>query len=447
MTTIVLPPDLRHTEVAPAPNGISKDREASRQNFQAKADNQTCDGRRIYIYKLPAEFNEFVGKGCENWVFEFWRLCDDILNNGFGRLMNLTADPVATKLLQPSSAWYQTDQFSLEVIFHHRLLTYPCLTEDPERASLFYAPFYHALDVTRYLYNPDLVLRDALTERFLTWLRGQLLWQRTHGRRHMLVLGRIIWDFHRAPPSTWGSSLLAHRDLRNVTKVLIERCVWDDHTVAIPYPTNFHPASDAELTSWQATVRSANRTQFVSFAGSSRGRNMTEMVRGALFDQCAQSPNCKHLICTQKRCAENAQTIYKLALESVFCLQPAGDSPTRKGIFDTLLSGCIPVLFDRDQGVDQYLWHLQGNGSDYSVLLDGRAVTYAAYDVMAHLERIPEAEIRRLQENVVRLLPSLLYRNPVLAGQYSTKDAFDIAIDSALARFDREDGGRSASVT
>ena len=30
---------------------------------------------------------------------------------------------------------------------------------------------------------------------------------------------------------------------------------------------------------------------------------------------------------------------------SVFSLQPAGDDPARKGIIDSVTSGCIPVLF------------------------------------------------------------------------------------------------------
>ena len=31
---------------------------------------------------------------------------------------------------------------------------------------------------------------------------------------------------------------------------------------------------------------------------------------------------------------------------SVFCLQPAGDSATRKSFYDSVICGCIPVLFE-----------------------------------------------------------------------------------------------------
>ncbi|XWS09224.1 hypothetical protein CRYUN_Cryun40dG0067200 [Craigia yunnanensis] len=33
---------------------------------------------------------------------------------------------------------------------------------------------------------------------------------------------------------------------------------------------------------------------------------------------------------------------------SIFCLQPLGDSYTRRSIFDSILAGCIPVLFHPD---------------------------------------------------------------------------------------------------
>ena len=206
--------------------------------------------------------------------------------------------------------------------------------------------------------------------------------------------------------------------------------------MAVPYPTNFHPASESELQLWQARVRSAQRTQFVSLAGAAREG---ESVRGEVFRQCAGSPKCLHVVCTQQLCVKNPQTMYKLALDSVFCLQPAGDSPTRKGIFDSLVSGCIPVLFFRNQTVLQYLWHLPGDGSQYSVQIDGAAVATDHYDVIAHLERIPEWRIQQLRENIVQILPTLIFRNPTLAGTYTSKDAFDVSIDSLFNQFDRLD--------
>lgn len=418
----------------------SKTSDPPRGCYQPKPlSAEQCDGRYVFIYDLPPEFNSDLSVDCMKRP----PTCDDFSNGGFGDRMDLPQSDAMASVLQPPSAWFHTDQFSLEVLIHRRLkLSYPCLTQNATQASLFYIPFYHGLDVARYIDNPDFTVRDHLSTKLLTWLRDQESWRVHKGNRHVLVLGRLVWDFWRRSSglgaSTWGSAILTYPELVNVTKLFIERSPWsieNQNQIAIPYPTGFHPASDQQLRAWKDTVRRSHRTELVSFAGSARSNISKSIVRGELLDQCGRSPLCKLDLCTEALCRQNSQTIYKLALESVFCLEPAGDSPTRKGIFDTLVAGCIPVVFNRDQTVLQYLWHLPGNGSSYSVMLDDEAVVNH-YDVMQHLRRIPLAEVMRLQQNIVQLLPRLLYRNPLLDGQYTAKDAFDVAIDSLLDRLE-----------
>lgn len=146
--------------------------------------------------------------------------------------------------LQPRSAWYMTDQFSLEIIMHKRLKTYPCLTQDPSQATAFYIPFYHGLDLTRHIYNSNFTARDHLLNRFMDWLRRQEPFQRYQGHRHVLVLGRIVWDFIRCKRGSpgcvgphWGSPLLLFPETYNMTKLFIERSPWPDpFRVSLPSP-------------------------------------------------------------------------------------------------------------------------------------------------------------------------------------------------------------------
>lgn len=42
---------------------------------------------------------------------------------------------------------------------------------------------------------------------------------------------------------------------------------------------------------------------------------------------------------------------------SRFCLMPGGDFPTRKGLLDAMLSGCIPVTFELAAGIKQWTHH------------------------------------------------------------------------------------------
>ena len=49
-------------------------------------------------------------------------------------------------------------------------------------------------------------------------------------------------------------------------------------------------------------------------------------------------------------------SIARLYWNSTFCLQPQGDAVSRKAIVDSLLLGCIPVLFHEGQA-QQWPWH------------------------------------------------------------------------------------------
>jgi hypothetical protein len=90
--------------------------------------------------------------------------------------------------------------------------------------------------------------------------------------------------------------------------------------------------------------------------------------------------------------------------------------------------------------VDQYLWHLPGDSSRYSVMISDDAVVNH-FDVMKHLKSIPREEVAKLQENVLELLPRILYRNPELQGEYKSKDAFDVVVDSFVEQFRIQDPG------
>ena len=51
---------------------------------------------------------------------------------------------------------------------------------------------------------------------------------------------------------------------------------------------------------------------------------------------------------TGEELGESREALYVRAkASSVFCLEPEGDSPDRKSVYDSLLLGCIPVVFSR----------------------------------------------------------------------------------------------------
>ena len=76
-----------------------------------------------------------------------------------------------------------------------------------------------------------------------------------------------------------------------------------------------------------------------------------------------------------------------LSARSVFCLQPIGDLMTRKGLFDSLLQGCIPVTFDSLTAVVMYTWHWdEAFWSQVTVQYSFHPVAHRYFDPVAALE-------------------------------------------------------------
>ena len=90
-------------------------------------------------------------------------------------------------------------------------------------------------------------------------------------------------------------------------------------------------------------------------------------------DTCARP--AERVIDTNRRGApkdEPVVAIARLYREATFCLQPMGDSITRKAMVDAVLLGCIPVFFHAGQRL-QWPWHAGG-------WIDAASLTFATYD-------------------------------------------------------------------
>ncbi|KAL2517096.1 Exostosin family protein [Abeliophyllum distichum] len=396
------------------------------RSWASDSDHESCDGRGIYIYELPPKFNRDLLAQCGDMI-PWMDFCSFLSNEALG-------EPIQ-KL---GKGWYHTHQYSLEPIFHARALKHPCRVYDPNGAKLFYVPYYGGLDILRWHFkNVSDDVKDSLGSEVLRWLESQGPWYRNLGKDHVFVLGKISWDFRRKDKSSWGTRFLELDEMQNPIKLLIERQPWHINDIGIPHPTYFHPQTDDDIVSWQLKIIKSNRKTLVSFAGAARPDSPNN-VRSILIEQCISTHNgeCKFLNCTSGVC-DQPQSIIELFTESQFCLQPSGDSPTRKSVFDSLISGCIPVLFDPLTAYYQYPWHLPQDFDKFSVFIDNDKVRNKTVNVVERLMKIPSRERENMKRYIVyELLPGLLY------GDSNSKfdkfqDAFSITINNLLERLKR----------
>lgn len=389
-----------------------------------------CPSGRIYVYDLPAKFNADLLTACSSLV-PWTDLCPALDNNGIGIALDLPS-------WLGTGCWYLTSQFGAEVIYHARMLEHPCRTLDPDFATAFFVPFYAGLDLARYLFVPSTPKqRDELSHMLLEWLTLQATWKRHGGRDHFLTIGRITWDFRRPEismwdklwrQSGWGSDLFLTPQMQNPLRLIIEKSHYDEQEVAVPYPTSFHPRSDSDLARWQVIARSVKRKLLFSYAGGPRPQFSNDF-RGLLLEQCRQTPNCRSFDCSKERC-EHPLPVMELFVDSVFCLQPRGDSFTRRSIFDSLIAGCIPVFFWHRTAYLQYSWHLPADSDSYSVFIDRKDVRNGV-QIENILKGYSERRIEKMRETVIAAIPRFVYKVPGNSSA-SFRDAFDIAIDGVL---------------
>ncbi|KAJ4951670.1 hypothetical protein NE237_028502 [Protea cynaroides] len=393
-------------------------------------NNHDCYGRGVFVYDLPTKFNKDLLAQCgEMMSWGTTSFCEYMENEAKGM-------PIP----ELGKGWYRTHQYSLEPLFHAKVLRHRCRVYNPNDAKLFYVPYYGGLNMLRWHFkNVSDDVKDALGHELVNWLGTQQHWDRNKGTDHVFVLGKISWDFRRTIKADWGTNFLALEQMQNPMKLLIERQPWQMNDIGIPHPTHFHPQTDDDIIAWQSKIISSRRKNLVSFAGAERPDD-PDNTRSQLIKQCTSRTDkaCRFLDCKSGACSKSEKLI-ELFMESEFCLQPPGDSPTRKSVFDSLVSGCIPVLFDPFTAYYQYPWHLPEDHGKYSVFVGKEEMRQMNLDVVENLKEVPKTVKDDMRRYIVyELLPGLVYGDPT-AQLERFQDAFSISINHLINRLSKSE--------
>ena len=197
------------------------------------------------------------------------------------------------------------------------------------------------------------------------------------------------------------------------------------HLFSVPYPAAVH-AWGAHSRPWEA---SEERPVLAAYVGGDRNGTFS-YLRPKIASICEASDACETHVphdgprTCGVRCVPGLRRTFQRA---TFCLQPGGDSPYRKSVFDAALAGCIPVVFSQ-QLARVAPWH-RGNFGEHFVVLSGAAVQRGEIDVMAYLAGIPETKIAELRRNLAGVAPMLQYS----IDDSVRNDAFEALLRGALA--------------
>lgn len=281
----------------------------------------------------------------------------------------------AGPIVDKAHGQYHTDQYQLFSMIYYRALKDPRRTLDPSKATSFLIPYDFASDSAYYkncarsagvCYDFRKCPLAPTVERLLV---NSTYFQRNQGHDHVLIIGmNYAMDHYILKPKC--KALLAGT-CANCTKFAIDDYSYmyateqgilnrGDHWHAIPFPADFH---------WSAEVVGpfpwdhADRPIVASYTGSEKSfYGPSRRLRQSIGHFCGLHPqHCVHqsygLNGTRHRHMVDGHRPLQIAQQSVFCFQPTGDLMTRKGLFDAILQGCIPVLFDALTAAVMYTWH------------------------------------------------------------------------------------------
>ncbi|KAK9282862.1 hypothetical protein L1049_011086 [Liquidambar formosana] len=361
----------------------------------------TCDGSAsVYVYELPPEFNLRLLKDCRHLNI-YTDMCPHVANSGLGQPLSKMG----------STSWFATNQFTAEMLFHARVENHPCRTWDPARADLFYVPFYGGLHASSKFGEANLTARDALAvklvkEDFLGLHEEEGRWT-------------YFWSQQSPEFATCQKHDGAHRGEEPLGGGLRQH--------GIPYPSYFHPSKSDEMLTWQDRMRRSHRSHLFSFIGNPRKKEVTTkagVIRDEIIRQCGESTRCKLVKCVKgKSNCYSPREVVKVMTSSHFCLQPPGDSFTRRSTFDSFLAGCIPVFFSRHTAYSQYAWFLPSDPSAYSVYIEGNG-TGRVEEVLL---KIPRETVQRMHGKVIDMIPTITYAHPNKSHS-QFRDAVDVAL-------------------
>jgi len=332
----------------------------------------------------------------------------DLCNYGYGRLL-----PLAPEHPLAGLAWSNNDGDTDVYHLFHRLLNSTRRVHDPLAANVFFlaAPFYQIRHKPYPRYEAcGLHHNSGDWAAILDWLGQQPAWRRSGGRDHFTFLTKpYVWSRKGAPlaasgPAAWADHPVHAQLMANVVKATHWGVQADERAVAMPFSTFVHAHRGVDLPRALDRLFAAPRRHAMSYIGGMwRGgakgpyalkqKNWSTKRRvGAwchreatchalftdgppdarpppgqrappaltdVFPHCGNDSMPSRVVAAWPRLGAAARTCgypQLTYLESEFCLTPPGDAPSRRGLFDALLMGCIPVLFEPLTALYPWFW-------------------------------------------------------------------------------------------
>lgn len=334
---------------------------------------------RVFVYEMPAKFTYDL-----LWLFR----------NTYKETSNLTSNgsPVHRLIEQHSvDYWLWVDLIAPE---SERLLKNVVRVQRQEEADLFYIPFFTTIS----FFLMEKQQCKALYREALKWVTEQPAWKRSGGRDHILPVHHP-WSF-KSVRRFMKNAIWLLPDMDSTGNWYKPGQVFLEKDLILPYVPN------VELCDARCLSESRSRRSTLLFFRGRLKRNAGGKIRAKLVQELS---GAKGVVIEEGMSGEAGKEAAQRGMRrSIFCLSPAGDTPSSARLFDAIVSGCIPVIIS-----DELELPFEG-------LLDYRkiALFVSSSDavqpgwLLTFLRGIKHTRIMELQINLAKYSRHFLYSSP-----------------------------------
>lgn len=177
---------------------------------------------------------------------------------------------------------------------------------------------------------------------------------------------------------------------------------------SVPYMSDFHwSANFTETPPWKEGAERGlveKRKTLMAFFGKIRtDTSYSSKIRPFIAKECKKAGKdiCHDVFSSHFGMFDQKRN-------TTFCLEPPGDSPYRKSISESLLAGCIPVIFSK-QTDSMAPWHWGPWREQSRVFIAAEDLYSGKIDLKEYLQTIPEKKIQAMQKVIAENAHKMQY--------------------------------------
>ncbi|XP_078438156.1 exostosin family protein [Wolffia australiana] len=334
---------------------------------------------RVYVYEMPSKFTYDLLK----LFLTSYKETENLTSNG---------SPVHRLIEQHSvDYWLWADLISPP---SKRLLKSVVRVHRQEDADLFYIPFFTT--ISYFLLERQQC--KSLYREASEWITNQAAWKRSGGRDHILPVHHP-WSF-KSVRRHMKKAIWLLPDMDSTGNWYKPGQVWLEKDLILPYVPNVEFCNaDCQLDS------QSRRTTLLFFRGRLK-RNAGGKIRSVLGNVLS---GAEGVVIEEGSTGETGRAASQTGMRrSVFCLSPAGDTPSSARLFDAIVSGCIPVIVSDElelpfEGILDY--------RKIALFVSSGDATKPGW-LVSFLKGVDQAKVKEMQVNLAQFSRHFRFSSP-----------------------------------